>query len=64
MDRGMTLEEFRENENFAPVEAYTFASRILEITDCPELVEAAEAFTRAEDNFYAVIAKYGLEMDY
>lgn len=58
----MTLEEFRENENFAPVDAYEFACRIGDITDCPELTDAAQALTTAEDMFYAVIAKYDLEM--
>lgn len=57
-----TLEEFQENYDGAPYELCEFADGASEVTDCPELKEAADAYLAAKRKFEIALSHVDVEI--
>lgn len=58
----MKLKQFVKEYNDAPYDLETFALAAEEITDCPELSEAAQAFLEAKAFFEDVLSQNDVEI--
>ena len=58
----MKLNDFIEQFNQAPIEEEEFAQKILEIENCPDLLNAANYYLASLGKFRDVLADYELEI--
>lgn len=56
-----SIEEFFEEFSGAPYELHEFAEGALEIEDCAELVESAQAYLDAREAFKNMLEEHGVE---
>ncbi len=58
----LLLQDFAEDMNGAPLLLDEFAESAREVSDCPELRDAAVQFLAARDRFEAALASVGVEV--
>ena len=56
-----SIEEFVEEFSGAPYELHEFAEGAVDVEDCPELVEAAQAYLDAKEAFENALEEQGVE---
>ena len=57
-----SIEEFVEEFSGAPYELHEFAENAIDIEDCSELVEAAQAYLDAKEAFENALEEQGVEI--
>jgi ribosome maturation factor RimP len=55
------IEEFVEEYSGAPYELHEFAEGAVDVEDCPDLVEAAQAYLDAKEAFINMLEEHGVE---
>lgn len=61
MIKSLTVEQFEEQFNNAPLELYEFAEEASKIDNCDELKLAAEKYLRSKDEFENMLEQYNVE---
>ena len=56
-----SIEEFVEEFSGAPYELHEFAEGAVDVEDCPDLVEAAQAYLDAKEAFESMLEEHGVE---
>ena len=56
-----TLNSFVENFSGAPFELYELAEEMVDIEDCPQLVDVALEYLEAKNNLEIALEEFGIE---